>query len=95
MNKQNFLDHIKTKYKTDERIGNVLDELERSDVHGDFIYENESVVIGKYFYALDLQKPNGQKERLNFCIYGIGVKCNVSALDYELESYENFEYVIL
>lgn len=95
MTRQNFLDHIKTTYLTDERIGDVLNELEHSDADGDFIFENELLVIGKYFYILDLKKPNGISEKLNFCIYGVGIKCNVTAFDYELETYENFEYVII
>ena len=73
MTRQNFLDHIKKTYLTDERIGDVLNELEHSDADGDFIFENELLVIGKYFYSLDLKKPYGISEKLDFWIYGAAI----------------------
>lgn len=79
-----------TNYFVDKR----LHEIETSDSEGDFIFENNNVVIGKYFYCEELPKTvtaDNQSRLLRFYIYGLGTKDENG----DLEDYEEFEYIIL
>lgn len=46
-------------------------------------------------YNFGLNNLTGAENTLHFCIYGIGEKENITPDDYELKTYENFEYVLL
>ena len=95
MKRTEFIKHIKMNYCCNESAEELISRVEQSDVNGDFIFENEFIVIGKYYYSLDLQNKCGEKETLHFCIFGLGIKHLDPHDDYELQSYENFEYIIL
>ena len=95
MNRTDFIRHIETNYCCGGDFENILDEIEHSDADGDFIFENDSIVIGKYFYNFGLRNLTGAENTLHFCIYGIGEKENITPDDYELKTYENFVYVLL
>lgn len=95
MNRTDFIRLIETNYFCSGDFENILDEIEHSEADGDFIFENDSIVIGKYFYNFEIKNLIGAENTLHFYIYGIGQKENVTPDDYELKTYENYEYVLL
>ncbi len=95
MTRNEFIKYIKSQYAECCNIESELGRLEHSESEGSFIYETGTLVIGKYYYSMHLVNRCGESELLHFCVYGLGIKCNVTFNDYELQSYENFEYMIL
>ena len=98
MNLNEFVNELKKRYSDYAGINHVyLDvaEAERNEGDGDFIYEDSFIVIGKYIHSLRLYNPSGECETVKFCAYGIGVKDYTAIDDYELASYENFEYLFV
>lgn len=84
--------------------------IEHEEAPGDFIFENEDFVAGKYFYQIvPVIDHNGEtvppgisnKELrnpnrcLNFYIIGVGRKVYVTRTEYELEYYDSVNYEIL
>lgn len=75
-----------------------LSEIEREEAQGDFIFENDTAAIGKYYYSISIlpeASKDGKLKNIQFCIYGIGIKCNADDGDYALKEYTEFEYIIL
>lgn len=107
MNKTMFLKFLKqwhisnsnnTGTHTAQYARRKLQSLEEMEADGDFIYENDIAVIGKYYYSITILPENskdGKIKELHFCSYGFGRKCNITSNDYELESYIEYEYVVL
>ena len=98
MSLNDIVKELQNRYKAYVGINHVemdVEEAQRNEGDGDFIYEDSFVVIGKYIHSLRLYNPNGECETVKFCAYGIGVKDYTSIDDYELASYENFEYLFV
>lgn len=98
MSLNDFVKELQNRYKGYVGINHVdmdVDEAQHCEGDGDFIYEDHFVVIGKYIHSLNLFKPSGECETVKFCAYGIGVKEYTAIDDYELASYENFEYLFV
>lgn len=95
MTRDEFIKHIKENYRTDADFDGQLSIVEHSDVDGGLIYEDDHIAIGKFFYSMQLERRNGKTEELHFCIYSLYTKFYVTQDDYEFESYENIDYIIL
>ena len=83
---------------TVQYAGSELLKLEKAEAQGDFIYESDSCVIGRYYYSITILPEASKDSRikeLHFCAYGFGTKYNITDNDYELADYSEFEYVIL
>ena len=93
MKRKEFKNYLKQWYKAEGNadIEKIVCEIEKQDAEGDFIFENDTVVIGKYLHSFTA--GNGKKVKI--IIYGIGQKYHLTENDYELDSYTEFEYIIL
>lgn len=84
--------------------------IEHEEAPGDFIFENEDFVAGKYYYqVVPVVEPNGKivppdlsleelrnpSRCLNFYIIGVGRKIYASLTEYELEYYDPVNYEIV
>ena len=84
--------------------------IEHEDAPGDFIFENEDFVAGKYYYQVapvtDLsgeplpiditsEELQNPKRCLNFYIVGVGRKYYVTRTEYELDYYDSVDYEII
>lgn len=99
MNREEFKDYLKKWYSLNSNkvisevfAETLLHSIEKTETAGDFIFEDDSIVLGRYCYSCKID--NTDKE-LCFVIYGIGRKFNITDEDYELESYNETEYIIL
>lgn len=95
MTRDEFIKHIKENYITDPDFERQLSIVEHSDADGGLIYEDDHIAIGKYFYSMQLEKKNGETEELRFCIYSLYTKFYVTPDNYEFDSYENLDYMII
>jgi len=93
MKRNEFVNYLKQWCDADciVDIENIVCEIEKQDAEGDFIFENDTVVIGKYLHSF----KSGKEKEVKIIIYGIGEKYNITENDYELDSYTEFEYIIL
>lgn len=94
-----FVSELKCRYPDYIGINHIdydVSEAEHNEGEGDFIYEDSYVVIGKYIHCLKLFKPGSDEyDIVQFCVYGLGYKDYTSVDDYELASYESFEYLFV
>ncbi|MCD7873169.1 MAG: hypothetical protein LUG21_07750 [Clostridiales bacterium] len=107
MNRESFINYLNGWYiknSTDAQMHlkdyseRALAFLEKHEADGDFVFEDDNIAVGKYYYSVsvpDWLSKSGTCESLRFCVYGAGTKCRVKDDDYELESYDEFLYVIL
>ena len=95
MTREGFIKHIKENYRTDADFDRQFSIVEHSDTDGGLIYEDDHIAIGKYCYSMPLENQNGEAEAFRFCIYSLYTKFYVMPDDYEFESYENIDYIIL
>lgn len=92
------LNSLNSKTHTLHYAEQILSEIERIEAQGDFIFENDTAVIGKFYHSISILPEasiDGKLKNIQFCIYGIGIKCNADDGDYDLKEYTEFEYIIL
>jgi len=94
MKRNEFISYVKAVYG-DCDIESELSAVECRETDGVTVFENSKVFIGKDYYEIHIKRKCGKPVLLHFCVYGVGMKCNVTPQDYEFESYENCEYIIL
>ena len=94
-----FVSELKNRYPNYVGINHVdydVMDAERNEGDGDFIYETDRLVIGRYIHTLKLFKPGSDEyETVDFCAYGLGYKFYETPEDYELTEYNNFEYLFV
>lgn len=94
-----FVSELKNRYPNYVGINHVdydVMDAERNEGDGDFIYETDSIVIGKFVHTLKLFRPGSDDcETVDFCAYGLGYKFYETPDDYELTEYNNFEYLFV
>lgn len=99
MTREEFKDYFSEWYNfnndktADEKFINAeLYKIEKSETEGDFVFDDEFIILGKYYHSYKICSTGIE---LHFVIYGIGRKCNITESDYELENYSEKEYIIL
>lgn len=94
MLREEFINYLKATYGNLE-IEKELYRIEHMEGDINVVLENSRVVICKDYHEMRIKRKCGKEILLHFCVYGIGTKCNITSEDYEFQSYEKFEYIIL
>lgn len=90
-----FIKYIKEHYITDPDFDSQIEIIEHSDVDTELLYEDDRIEVSKFFYSMPLEKPGRGTEILNFSVLKIYHKYYETDMDYEFESYENLDYMII
>lgn len=81
-------------FKTDYYINTCINEAMQQDCDGEFYFENDEMVLGKFYHRITLDaeySKSGYVKTINYMALGIGFKDNKG----ELFGYDELDFMII